>query len=248
MSRASESTDPAVPPDGLTRRLLHLVSEERARFLLVRSRHRGASAALIADLLDHHDGEARVVLHPSRSLATPYRSPLSSTRSWKVIIAADVPGSIDDTALSMSVAGTMVANAPDEVVMRALWLPPGLLEGYAQLPSSPRAILVVDDWHALVVDYLAGASSRTAWRPAASDLDPLLVEAFRALSVAHLIVVTTRSSPTLERGADVIVSLRLKDSGRTVEARLTGGRLETTPQIPYVLRLGPNGFLVSEGG
>jgi len=248
----SPHPEPAASPtalDDLMRRLLRSLAGDKSRFILVRSHDGAASATLIADLLDRHDRAARVVRFPSVPMPAAYRSPVSSTRPWTVLLASEVPGSIDITARSMCAATTVLRCAPDDAILRSLWLPPSVLEGYSQLPPSPGAVLVLDDWHALVADYLGGASAHAVWAPAAHDLDPLLVESFQSLSHAHLIVVTTRSSPTLDYGADVVVDVRPRDAEhRVIEVRVARDPSETSPSAPYLFRVRPDGLLETDGG
>jgi hypothetical protein len=129
-------------------------------------------------------------------------------------------------------------------MLRAMWLPPSVLEGYAQLPPGSDAVLVVDDWHSLAEEYLGGIPASRLWEPDARDLDPVLVEMFRTLSEVHFVVVTTESSPTLEAAADAIVDVGPRGGeGGTFPVRLVRDSLEIPPDHPYVLHLGRDGFL-----
>jgi hypothetical protein len=231
------------PPSGESnaektlRRLDRLVGPDHARFVLVRTRNHEASTALISELLDRRAGIARVVLYPSGRTPTFYRSTIGSARPWTIVYAADVPGSIDLTARSMSAAHTVVTFGTDDMVVRALWLPPSVLEGYAGLPATPDAVLVVDDWYALVTDYLGESSAGSGRTPSSDELDRLLCDAFLALSEAHLIVVTSGPTSILERAADAVVDVRRADGdANAVEVRFVRDPFESVPGEVYVLR------------
>jgi hypothetical protein len=232
------------PPEDLLRRLLQLLAPGRARFVLARSSNEEACAALIVELLNRRGGDGRVVLHPSDHPPAAYLSAVARAGSWRVLPAKDVPGSIDRTARSLCMADAIVLAGSQDAMMRAMWLPPSVLEGFAQLPPRSDGILVVDDWHSLVEEYLRGIPASSIWEPDGRDLDPVLVEMFHALSEVHFVVVTTRSSSTLESAADAIVEIGPKSGeGDTFEVRLVRDSLEIPPSRPYVLRLGSDGAL-----
>jgi len=231
-------------PEDLLRRLLQLLAPGRARFVLARSSNEPASAALIAELLDRRGGDGRVVLHPSDHPPAAYLSAMSRSGSWRVLPAKEVPGSIDSTARSLCVADAVVLAGTQDAMMRAIWLPPSVLEGFAQLPPQSDGVLVVDDWHSLVEEYLGGIPVSSVWDRDGGDLDPVLVEMFRVLSDVHFVVVTTSSSPTLESAADAIVEIGPRsEEGNTFEVRLVRDSLEIPPSRPYVLHLGSDGAL-----
>lgn len=231
----------------LFRRLERLLGPGQARFVLIESDYHPASTAVIVELMDRRGGAGRVVLHhPVPFRSPPGRVPRSSP-PWKVVTASEVPGSVVATARSMCAANTLVAVGPNDVMLRALWLPPSLLEAYAELPPSTEAVLVVDDWYSLVEEYLGGTPSGNSLRPEARDLDPLLVEVFRELSDVHFLVGTSRSSPSLEAAADAILDVHAvgNDHG-ALEVRIFRDCLEPPPLEPYVLQLSPSGFLAVE--
>lgn len=232
------------PPDDLLRRLLNLLAPGRARLILVRSSDESASAALIVELLNRRGDDGRVVLHPSDHPPTPYLTSIAHSGSWRVIPAKDFPGSIDRTVRSLCMADAVVLTGPQDAMMRALWLPPSVLEGFAQLPSRSDGVLVVDDWHSLVKEYLGRIPISDFWEPNARDLDPVLVEMFRALSEVHFVVVTTGYSPALETAADAVVDIGARAAeGSAFEVRLVRDPLEIPPSRPYVLHLRSDGAL-----
>jgi hypothetical protein len=203
----------AIPPpagglDELFTRLEHILAPLYARLVLVRTADTAASAALVAEILDRRSGPARVVLHPSEPVPGPYQIPSGSTRTWTVRPAEEEPGSVEATARSMRLADTLVRDARDDLQVRTLWLPPSILSAACHLPLSADAVLVVDDWHRLVEDYLGTTGPVAGTLPLPADLDLLLVEAFRAFGEAHLLVVTSAPSPTLEDGADAVIDVR----------------------------------------
>jgi hypothetical protein len=225
-------------------RLLRHLGPDRRRFLLVRSRDRRASAALVQELLDRRAGTARVVLHPPDVDAPLYPLARSSPGFWKVLYAADVPGSVDLTARSMAAAHALITGGPNDLVVRMLWLPPSVLEGFAQLPATAESVLVIDDWHALVMDYLRGGAPDLAGAPGAEELDRLLCDAYEALSEAHLVVVTTGRAIELENVADTILDVRrVLAEEQNVEVRIVRDYLEMPPVRPYLLRLQDDGTL-----
>lgn len=211
MGEAPDRQKDSTSTDDLVARFLRLLGSDRARMLVVRTTDRAASAGLIARVLDRRGREAQVVLYPSDSPPGPYIQSVSSTRSWTVLHASDFPGSAESSARSLAAARTVLLDRTSELMVRALWLPPSVLEGYARLGPAPSAVLVLDDWHALVRDYLAPGSSSPVESPDERELDRLLVDAFRSLSAAHLIVVTTQGSTILENAADAIFDVRARD-------------------------------------
>lgn len=236
------------PADDLLRRLLRLLGPGRARFVLVRTLDGHASAALIAELLNRRGGDGRVVLHPSDHPPAPYLASISSAGSWRIVLANDVPGSIDQTARSMATSDAVVVTGSKDAMLRAMWLPPSVLEGYAQLPPGTDAVLVVDDWHSLVEEYLGGIPVGHVWDPDGRELDPLLAEMFRALSEVHFVVVTTKSSTTLESVADAIVEVGPRGGeDNAFEVRLVRDSLELPPIRPYMLHLRNDGSLAAGG-
>jgi len=244
MASAPDPQERPLPADDLFERLLRLLSPGRARFVLVRSDDGPASAAVISELLNRHGGDGRVVLHPSDHPPIPYQLEISRYGSWRVIPAHNFPGSIDQTARSMCATEAVVVAGPKDAMLRAMWLPPSVLEGFAQLPRDSDGVLVVDNWYSLVEEYLGGIPGRSLWDPDGRDLDPVLVDMFRSLSEVHFVVVTTKSSPTLESNADAIVEISPRRvDGSSFEAQLRRDTLEIPPDRPYFLKLGPNGAL-----
>lgn len=244
MTASRDANEQASADGDLLRRLLQLLRPGRPRFLLVRSLDEPASAALIAALLNRRGGEGRVVLHPSDHPPAPYLTAISSPSMWRIIPANHVPGSIDEAARALCTSETVVVIGPKDAMMKALWLPPSVLEAYAQLPHGSEGVLVVDDWHSLTEEYLGGVPVTNFWEPDSRDLDPVLVSMFEALSDVHFIVVTTQSSPTLELAADAILDVGPRnDGGGTFEVRLVRDSLEVPPGRPYTLHLATDGTL-----
>ena len=247
MSEPRESSEPAGTVGDLMRRMLRLLRPDVSRLVLVRSRDRIASAALVEEVLRRRSGVARVVLHFRGPELPLYRSLAVGPGTASVLRASDVPGSVDLTARALSAAGTVMTAGPNDLVVRMLWLPPSVLEGYARLPATPESLLVVDDWHTLVMDYLGDGVPRSMNAPASEELDRLLADAFEALSEAHLVVVATGRTLELESVADAILDVRRLDRTESaVEIRIVRDTVETPPEAPYRLRLSREGRL--EGG
>jgi len=226
------------------RRGLRLLRPDHRRFILVRSRDRLASATLVEQILHRRAGAFRVVLHLGRSDLPLYRATARTPGEGAVLLDSDIPGSVDLTARAMSAAGSVMSDGPNDLVVKMLWLPPSVLEGYAQLPATPESVLIVDDWHALVMDYLGEGVARAMGAPAAEELDRLLADAFEALSEAHLIVVTSGRTLELENVADAIVDVRRLDRPvPSIEVRIARDVLEAPPALPYRLRFSPAGRL-----
>jgi hypothetical protein len=184
------------------------------------------------------------VLHARGPERPRYRSTSSIPGAGAVLLASDVPGSVDLTARAMNAAGYVMADGPNDLIVKMLWLPPSVLEGYAQLPATPESVLVIDDWHTLVRDYLGDGFPLAANVPAAEELDRLLADAFEALSEAHLIVVTTGRARELENVADAIVDVRRLDRPDAgIEVRIVSDSLEAPPDFPYLLWISPDGRL-----
>jgi hypothetical protein len=201
------------------------------------------SAGLIGELLDRHDGPACAVIHPSTGLPRPYQAPPASVSRWSVLRALDPPGSLDSAARSIQAANTVLLDGPTDPLVRTLWLPQSILEGYARLPLSAEGILVVDDWHALVTDYIAGSEGASPARPDVEEFDELLVESFHALAEVHLLVVTPRRAPALEDAADVVLNLNVRDIGRgEFEVRVVREGAEPKPEPSYPLWLNRDGL------
>jgi len=122
-----------------------------------------------------------------------------------------------------------------------------VLEGYSQLTATPDSVLVVDDWHSLVLDYLGDELPRATNTPAAEELDRLLADAFDALSEVHLIVVTSGRALELESVADAVIDVRRLDRPDAgVEIRVARNRLDPPSPLPYLLRVLPDGGLEGE--
>jgi hypothetical protein len=174
----------------------------------------------------------------------PYQRAISRSGSWRVIPAHNFPGSIDQTARSMCTTEAVVVAGPKDAMLGAMWLPPSVLEGFAQLPPDSDGVLVVDNWYSLVEEYLGGIPASSIWDQDGRDLDPVLVDMFRSRSEVHFVVVTTKSSPTLESVADAIVEISPRCAeGNWFEVRLMRDTLEVPPGRPYILHLGPDGGL-----
>jgi hypothetical protein len=219
LARPPRWTEPPIPHRYFVRWLGRVLSANRARFLLVRTEDRSASATLVADFLDRRTGPACVVADPA---TTPpaYRLALGSPVRWNVLLSSDVPGTVDDIARSMGAANTLVLDQDNDRVVRSLWLPPSVLAGYAQLPASPEAVLVVDDWSEIESIYLEVPPNQLVWKPDRDELDRLFVDAFRVLSGSHLVLVTTRSSSILEEAADAILDVRRDSIHEAIEAEI----------------------------
>jgi hypothetical protein len=230
--------------EDLMRRMLQLLQPDRGRFILVRSRDRAASAAFVEEVLVRHVGLSRIVLHSRRSDPALYRTSTLVPGGGGVVLASDVPGSVDLTARALNAANSVMTDGPNDLIVRMLWLPPSVLEGYSQLPATPESVLVIDDWHTLVMDYLGEGIPRALNAPVAEELDRLLADAFEALSEAHLIVVTSGRALELESAADAIFEVRLLDHpNASVEIRIERDTLELPPSTPYILRITPEGRL-----
>jgi hypothetical protein len=218
------------------RRLLRLLEPDQSRFILVRTRDRVASGALIEEVLGRRAGLSRVVLHCRDPALSLYRFAAHKPGARVIRVDSDDSGSIDLTARALNAAGSVVTDSPGDLIVRMLWLPPSVLEGYAQLPASPESVLVIDDWHTLVKDYLVDGLPRAMNNPAAEELDRLLADAFEALSEAHLIVVTSGRAQELENVADAIIDVGRSDRRKAeVEIRIDRDVLEPPPNLPYLL-------------
>jgi hypothetical protein len=221
-------TEPSIPVRFFVRWVSRILSANRPRLLLIRSGDRLASAILIREFLDRRTGPACVVADPT-GMPEPYFLPITSVLGWRVVLSSEVPGDVDEVARSMGAANTLVLDHDNDQLVRALWLPPSVLAGYASLPVSSDAVLVVDDWSEIESAYLAVPPRELVWRPDRLELDRLLVDAFRVLSGSHLVLVTTRSSPVLEEAADAILDVRRDTLDGEVEARIARDCVDPTP-------------------
>jgi hypothetical protein len=228
---------PSSPLGDLLERLGRLLEPDRPRLIVVRTRDRVASAALVDEVLDRHRGEGVVVVHPPEAAEKLYHPRFEATRTWSILTTTNALGSIEVAARSMGVASTVLLEGTNDLFVRRLWLPQRILEGYASLPPTPDAVLVVDDWRALVTDYLSTGGQRTAGVPDAEELDRLLADAFHALSESHLVVVTSGASGALEELASAVLQVRRKPKSAEVEVTFPHDPFAPPRAGPYRLRL-----------
>jgi hypothetical protein len=243
VSRESGPAGGSTPLGDLLERLGRLLEPDLPRLIVVRTRDRAASAALVERVLDRHRGAAVVVVHPPEAAQSLYHPKYDATRTWSILTTTDALGSIEMAARTMGVASTVFSDAADDLRVRRLWLPQRILEGYAVLPASTDGVLVVDDWRALVTDYLSTGERRSAGLPDAEELDRLLGDAFHALSESHLMVITSGRSKTLEGLATAVLEVRRKGGSAGVEISFLRDPLEHPRSAPYHLHLDPTGVL-----
>jgi hypothetical protein len=244
MARHSPPADEAADPDDLFRRLVGLLGTGPARLVLVRFFDSPAAAAVISETLRRRRAVSRLVLHPPGELPAPYSESIGPAGAWRVVPGLGDPGSLQRSSVLARRIEDLVTESPEDPRMRALWLPPGILEGYSELPANSEGVLVLDDWHALVADYLAGEKDPKDRALDERDLDEVLVEMFRALGDVHLVVATTKNSDALESAADAIVMIGPRLGERSdFGVRIVRDPLEDPPKHSFVLRVRADGAL-----
>jgi len=121
---APKATAPPGALEDLIHRILKVLSPDRGRFILVRSRDRVASAALIEEVLARRTGNYRLVLHGKDPELPFYRSTAQVPGAGAIVLASYFPGSVDFTARAMNIASSVMTDSPNDLVVKMLWLPP----------------------------------------------------------------------------------------------------------------------------
>jgi hypothetical protein len=220
------------------RRFSNLLGPGPARLVLVRFFDATAAAAVISEALRRRGASSRLVLHPPDSAPAPYRTPIGPSGAFRIVPGLGHPGSIQLASLLSRHCGGLVVASPRDPMLRALWLPPGILEGFSELPPSSDGVLVLEDWHALVDGYLGATEDPSSRELDERELDEVLVEMFRALCDMHLVVATTKNSSTLESAADAIVMVGPRVGERPdFGVRIVRDPLEEPPARSYQLRM-----------
>lgn len=204
---ASIPGGPLDPP--LVDRLQSFLGSDRSHLLVLRAEDARSGSTVLAEIAHRFPNPGVVVKvpEPPGALHPPESTESGFPPTWWTLRTSDDLAPIAATAAAIRLIGTLVREAGDEPVVPALWLPPSLLEGYSLLPKAPEVVLAVDSWDALLRAYLRGREGAAGDTPTEAELEQILLRSTEDYLTVHLLVVTRRSHPVLEEGADLVLEV-----------------------------------------